>query len=127
MLSGCGGVIGILIGYAGLPDPGKLIYDLILMPRCGWPPRAFLFSLGASGVGFGLYPAVKASGLQPWDALREGLERGRQYGKTPGPPLRAFFLPCWRAYLLVPAAMTGDIDPQETKMGGTLCGKSVFR
>ena len=69
VLSGCGGVIGILIGYAGSLIAGKLIYDLILMPALWMSLAAFAFSL-AIGVGFGLYPAVKASGLQPVDALR---------------------------------------------------------
>ena len=69
VLSGCGGVIGILIGYAGSLVAGKLIYDLILMPALWMALAAFAFSL-AIGVGFGLYPAVKASGLQPVDALR---------------------------------------------------------
>ena len=69
VLSGCGGVIGILIGYAGSLIAGKLIYDLILMPALWMALAAFAFSL-AIGVGFGLYPAVKASGLQPVDALR---------------------------------------------------------
>ena len=69
VLSGCGGVIGILIGYAGSLIAGKLIYDLILMPALWMALAAFAFSL-AIGVGFGLYPAGKASGLQPVDALR---------------------------------------------------------
>ena len=69
VLSGCGGVIGILIGYAGSLIAGKLIYDLILLPTFWMALAAFAFSL-AIGVGFGLYPAVKASGLQPVDALR---------------------------------------------------------
>ena len=69
VLSGCGGVIGIFIGYAGSLIAGKLIYDLILMPQVWMALAAFAFSL-VIGVGFGLYPAVKASGLQPVDALR---------------------------------------------------------
>ena len=69
VLSGCGGVIGILIGYSGSLIAGKLIYDLILLPEFWMAIAAFLFSL-AIGVGFGMYPAVKASGLQPVDALR---------------------------------------------------------
>lgn len=69
VLSGCGGVIGILLGFVGSLILGKLIYDMILLPN-GWMTlAAFLFSL-LIGVGFGLYPAVKASGLQPVDALR---------------------------------------------------------
>ena len=69
VLSGCGGMIGILIGYLGSLIAGKLIYDLILLPAFWMAAAAFLFSL-AIGVGFGLYPAVKASGLQPVDAMR---------------------------------------------------------
>ena len=69
VLSGCGGVIGIFIGYTGSLLAGKLIYDLILLPQVWMALAAFAFSL-AIGVGFGLYPAVKASGLQPVDALR---------------------------------------------------------
>ena len=69
VLSGCGGVIGILVGYLGSLIAGKLIYDLILLPAFWMALAAFAFSL-AIGVGFGLYPAVKASGLQPVDALR---------------------------------------------------------
>ena len=69
VLSGCGGVIGILIGYAGSLVLGKLIYDTITLPSAWMSAAAFAFSL-VIGVGFGLYPAVKASGLQPVDALR---------------------------------------------------------
>ena len=69
VLSGCGGVIGILIGYGGSLLLGKLIYDMILLPDLLMTVGAFLFSL-VIGVGFGMYPAIKASGLQPVDALR---------------------------------------------------------
>ena len=69
VLSGCGGIIGIIIGYAGSLILGKLIYDMILFPNVLMAAAAFLFSL-AIGVGFGMYPAIKASGLQPVDALR---------------------------------------------------------
>ena len=69
VLSGCGGVIGILIGYGGSLVLGKVIYDMVLMPSVFMTVAAFLFSL-AIGVGFGMYPAIKASGLQPVDALR---------------------------------------------------------
>ena len=69
VLSGCGGIIGILVGYLGSLFAGKLIYDLILLPAVWMALAAFAFSL-AIGVGFGMYPAVKASGLQPVDALR---------------------------------------------------------
>ena len=69
VLSGCGGVIGILLGYGGSLILGKLIYDMILMPSIWMTGAAFAFSL-VIGIGFGMYPAVKASGLQPVDALR---------------------------------------------------------
>lgn len=69
VLSGCGGIIGILIGYGGSLVLGKIIYDMILFPTVWMAIASFLFSL-AIGIGFGMYPAVKASGLQPVDALR---------------------------------------------------------
>ena len=69
VLSGIGGLIGIAIGYLGSLVLGKAIYDMILFPETWMTIAAFLFSL-VIGVGFGLYPAVKASGLQPVDALR---------------------------------------------------------
>ena len=69
VLSGIGGIIGILIGYGGSLVLGKAIYDMILFPSMWMTLASFLFSL-AIGVGFGMYPAIKASGLQPVDALR---------------------------------------------------------
>ncbi len=69
VLSGIGGIIGILIGYGGSLILGKAIYDMILFPDTWMTVASFLFSL-AIGVGFGMYPAVKASGLQPVDSLR---------------------------------------------------------
>ena len=69
VLSGIGGLIGIVLGYGGSLILGKAIYDMILFPDWWMTVAAFLFSL-AIGVGFGMYPAVKASGLQPVDALR---------------------------------------------------------
>ena len=69
ILSALGGVIGILLGYGLSLILGKVLYDLIVTPGLLITSGAFLFSI-AIGVGFGLYPAAKASGLQPVDALR---------------------------------------------------------
>ena len=69
VLSFLGGLVGILIGYAGSLLIGKAMYDLILLPNGVYVLAAALFSI-IIGVSFGLYPAVKASGLQPVDALR---------------------------------------------------------
>lgn len=69
VISGIGGIIGIIIGYGGSLILGKVIYDMILLPDTWMTFASFIFSL-VIGVGFGMYPAIKASGLQPVDALR---------------------------------------------------------
>ena len=69
VLSGLGGLIGILIGYGGSLLIGKAMYDLILIPDTAYVVASAVFSI-VIGIAFGLYPAVKASGLQPVDALR---------------------------------------------------------
>ena len=48
---------------------GKLSFKMILWPSPGVAVGSFFISV-ALGVIFGLYPAIKASGLQPVDALR---------------------------------------------------------
>ena len=68
-LSFLGGLIGIILGYVGSLIIGKAMYDLILLPSTAYVLVAAFFSI-VIGVSFGLYPAVKASGLQPVDALR---------------------------------------------------------
>lgn len=69
VLSAMGGLIGIALGYLLSLILGKAMYDLILFPSAGITAFAFLFSI-AIGIGFGIYPAAKASGLEPVDALR---------------------------------------------------------
>ena len=69
MICGIGGIFGIAVGYIGTLIVGKASFNLILLPSPGITVGAFLISV-ALGVGFGLYPAIKASGLQPVDALR---------------------------------------------------------
>ena len=64
-----GGLIGILIGYLGTMVAGKLLLGEVLLPSTGIAVGAFLFSV-VLGIIFGMYPAIKASGLQPVAALR---------------------------------------------------------
>ena len=69
MICGIGGIFGIAAGYIGTLIVGKASFNLILLPSPGITVGAFLISV-ALGIGFGLYPAIKASGLQPVNALR---------------------------------------------------------
>lgn len=69
ILSGMGGIIGILLGFGLSLVLGKAMYDLILLPNGLVTGGAFAFSV-VIGIVFGIYPAVKASNLQLVDALR---------------------------------------------------------
>ena len=69
MICGIGGILGILAGYIGTLIVGKLSFNMILWPSVGVTVGAFFISV-ALGIIFGLYPAIKASGLQPVEALR---------------------------------------------------------
>ncbi len=69
MLSALGGIIGIILGFIVTLVVGKAMYDMILVPMAWITCASFVFSI-AIGIGFGLYPAIKASGLQPVVALR---------------------------------------------------------
>ena len=69
MICGIGGVFGIAVGYIGTLIVGKLSFNLILIPSPGVTLGAAAISI-ALGIIFGMYPAIKASGLQPVAALR---------------------------------------------------------
>ncbi len=71
VLCGVGGIFGVILGYLGTIIAGKLLLQMeeILLPSAALTVGALAFS-ALLGVGFGMYPAVKASGLQPVDALR---------------------------------------------------------
>ena len=70
-ICGIGGIFGILLGTVLTMLGGKLIlhFDEILWPSVGITLGAVLFSVFL-GILFGMYPAIKASGLQPVVALR---------------------------------------------------------
>ena len=69
ILSSLGGLIGIGLGFLLSLILGKAMYGLVVLPGMGITMGSFAFSL-VIGVVFGIYPAVKASNLQPVDALR---------------------------------------------------------
>ena len=82
ILSALGGLIGIALGYLLSLILGKAMYDLILYPDALVTAGAFAFSV-AIGIVFGIYPAAKASGLQPVDP-RPVLQAGHSDGGTRG-------------------------------------------
>ena len=69
MICGMGGIIGIAIGTVGTRIAGKLLIKIDIWPSVGITLGAFLLSV-ALGILFGIYPAAKASKLQPVEALR---------------------------------------------------------
>ncbi len=70
VICGIGGIIGIGLGTMGTLIAGKfLLQGTVLWPSTVITVGAFAFSV-ALGVLFGLYPAIKASSLQPVEALR---------------------------------------------------------
>ena len=69
MLCGMGGVIGIIIGTAGTRVAGQLLVQMEIWPSASITLGAFALSVFL-GIIFGIYPAAKASRLQPVEALR---------------------------------------------------------
>ena len=69
MLCGIGGIIGIALGTLGTRAAGRLLMQIDIWPSAGITLCAFLLSV-VLGILFGIYPAAKASKLQPVEALR---------------------------------------------------------
>ena len=68
ILSACGGIIGVILGV-GLVSLGGLILKMPVVIKPGIVLLAVSFS-AVVGIFFGLYPASKAAGADPIDALR---------------------------------------------------------
>jgi putative ABC transport system permease protein len=68
ILCNIGGIIGVLVGF-GLGNVVTLISTFEISVPMEWAVVGLLFC-SAVGIGFGLLPAVKASRLNPIDALR---------------------------------------------------------
>ncbi len=69
MLCGIGGIFGILVGTGGSLVVGRLMFQMTIFPALWITLCAFTLSV-ALGILFGIYPAAKASKLQPVEALR---------------------------------------------------------
>ncbi|MEG2958411.1 MAG: ABC transporter permease [Oscillospiraceae bacterium] len=69
MICGLGGIIGILLSYPTTWIYCKMQLGYIVQPDPTMAATALVVSV-LLGVIFGLYPAIKASGLQPVEALR---------------------------------------------------------
>jgi len=69
MLCGIGGIIGILFGTLGSVVLSTLLMQITIYPPVKVTLGAFALSV-ALGLIFGIYPAAKASKLQPVEALR---------------------------------------------------------
>ncbi len=69
MICGLGGIVGIGVGYIGTMIVSKLSFGTVILPSPAITVGAAFISI-ALGIIFGLYPAIKASGLQPVVALR---------------------------------------------------------
>jgi putative ABC transport system permease protein len=68
MLSGAGGILGVLLGIA-IPWFVTHFADMVTIIKFWSPLLAFTIS-GAVGIIFGLYPALRAARMDPVEALR---------------------------------------------------------
>ncbi len=69
MICGIGGLFGVAGGYIAAAVLTKTSFGLVIIPSTAVALGAFGISV-VLGIVFGLYPAIKASALQPVDALR---------------------------------------------------------
>ena len=69
MLCGIGGLVGIAVGTLGSVVLSTFLVQITVFPPLWVTAAAFALSV-ALGVLFGIYPAAKASKLQPVEALR---------------------------------------------------------
>ena len=69
MVSSLGGLVGVIAGVIVTMAYVKITLDKVFYPSISIMAISFGISV-VLGVGFGLYPAIKASKLQPVDALR---------------------------------------------------------
>ena len=68
MLSGAGGVIGVALGLA-IPIMITHFAEMVTIIELWAPALAFTISV-MTGILFGIYPAVRAAGMNPVEALR---------------------------------------------------------
>ena len=69
LISACGGLFGVVIGTLTTLIAGKMMLNQIVFPDVFATVGAVAISV-ILGIAFGIYPAAKASRLQPVDALR---------------------------------------------------------
>ena len=69
MLCGIGWLVGIAVGTLGSVVLSTFLVQITVFPPLWVTAAAFALSV-ALGVLFGIYPAAKASKLQPVEALR---------------------------------------------------------
>jgi len=68
MLSGAGGLVGVVVGVCVVPAVSALgAWETVI----SWPAAAAGFAFSVTvGLAFGIYPAARAAGLEPIEALR---------------------------------------------------------